>query len=119
MMTDLGGLNPHHAVAGFGGGLAYLPFMKPANRLAVLGAVIAGVTTAMFLTPFVAQILAHPSLLGSPLTPRSELGLAFLLGLTAMTLIPAILGAVSWVKDHIAHIMHRVFGTKGGSDGSG
>lgn len=110
-MSDLGGLNPHHAVAGLGGGLAYLPFMKPANKLAVLGAVTAGVVTAMFLTPVVAEILAIPSLMGKPLTARAELGLAFLLGLTAMLLIPAIIGAVTWVRDNVARIMERVTGT--------
>lgn len=110
-MTDLGGLNPHHAVAGFGGALASLPFMKPESLWLALGAITAGLTTAMFMTPVVAEILAVPRLLGSQLSQRAELGLAFLLGLTAMILIPAILGFASWVKDNVARIMERVTGT--------
>lgn len=118
-MADLGGLNPHHAVAGFGGAIASLPFMNPANKLVALGSVVAGLATAMFMTPAVAEILSSPKLLGSPLTMRSELGLAFVLGLTAMVLLPAILGAVSWVKDNIARLMERITGVppKGGGDG--
>lgn len=119
-MSDLGGLSPHHAVAGFGGALASLPFMNPANKLVALGSVVAGLTTAMFLTPVAAEILASPALLGSSLSARAELGLAFLMGLTAMVLLPAILGAVTWVKDNIARLMERVTGVKpsGGNDGN-
>lgn len=110
-MSDLGGLNPNHAVAGFGGALASLPFMRPASWWLALGAITAGLTTAIFMTPVVAEILAIPRLLGSPLTARAELGLAFLLGLTAMILIPAILGFAAWVKDNVSKIMERVTGT--------
>lgn len=110
-MSDLGGLNPNHAVAGFGGALASLPFMKPESWWLALGAITAGLTTAMFMTPVVAEVLAIPRLLGSPLTARAELGLAFLLGLTAMILIPAILGFASWIKDNVAKLMERVTGT--------
>lgn len=111
-MSDLGGLNPHHAVAGFGGALASLPFMKPESWWLALGAIFSGLATAMFLTPVVAEILAVPQFLGAPLTVRAENGLAFLLGMTAMLLIPAILGVVSWFKDNIAKIMERVTGTQ-------
>ena len=109
-MSELGGLNPHHAVAGFGGGLAYLPFMRPGSKLVALGAVVAGVATASFATPLVAELLASPKLLGTALSQRGELGLAFLLGLTAMLTIPAILGAVTWVRDNVGRLMERVSG---------
>lgn len=115
-MSDLGGLNPAHAVAGFGGALASLPFMKPATMWLAMGAITAGLATAMFMTPVVAEILAVPRLLGSPLTQRAELGLAFLLGLTAMILIPAILGFASWIKDNVTRLMEKLTGvapTKG------
>lgn len=111
-MNELGGLTPQHAAAGFGGALAYLPFSRPANKLAVLGSVTCGVASAMFLTPLAAQVLAHPSLLASPLTARAEAGLAFLIGLTAMLFIPAILGAVAYLRDNIAAIMQRVTNTQ-------
>jgi hypothetical protein len=117
-MADLGGLTPQHAAAGFGGALAYLPFSKPANKLAILGSVTCGVVTAMFLTPFVAQVMSHQALLGSALTPRAELGLAFLLGLTAMILIPACLAAATWLRDNIGVVMRRITGTQGGGDGA-
>lgn len=118
-MSDLGGLNPHHAVAGFGGALASLPFMNPANKLVALGSVVAGLTTAMFLTPVVAEIIASPLVLGSTLTPRAELGLAFILGLTAMVLLPAILNTATWVKDNIARLMERITGVAPKGDGDG
>lgn len=117
MNDPLGGLNPHHAVAGFGGALASLPFMKPATRLMALGMVVAGLANAMYMTPVVAEVLASPKLLGTPLTEPSKLGLAFLLGLTAMIFIPAILGFATWVRDNVAKIMERVTGTKGDSNG--
>lgn len=113
-MSDLGGISPQHAAAGFGGALASLPFMKPVGKILVLGSIVAGVTTAMFLTPVVADVLASPKLVAAPLTERAELGLAFLLGLTSMVLLPAILGAVSWVRDNIAALMEKFTGTKGG-----
>lgn len=110
-MSDFGGLNPHHAVAGLGGGLASLPFLKPATKLAVLGSVVAGIVTAMYMTPAVAEFLASPKVMGSPLTETSKLGLAFLLGLTAMIFIPAVLGAATWIKDNIAAIMQKLTNT--------
>lgn len=110
-MSDLGGLNPHHAVAGFGGGLASLPFLKPATRIAVIGSVVAGIVTAMYMTPVVAEIIASPKIMGSPLTETSKLGLAFVLGLTAMIFIPAVLGAATWVRDNVATIMQKLTNT--------
>lgn len=110
-MSDLGGINPHHAVAGLGGGLASLPFLKPAGKLAVVGSVVAGIVTAMYMTPVVGEVLSSQRFLGSALTKNSELGLAFLLGLTAMVLIPAVLGAVTWVRDNIGAIMQKITNT--------
>lgn len=118
MSDHLGGINPQHAVAGFGGALASLPFMKPATRLLALGSVLAGIGTAMFMTPAAAEFLVKTKLIDSALSAHGERGLAFLLGLTAMILLPAVLGAATWVKDNIARIMERISGTKGGSDGS-
>lgn len=118
MSDHLGGINPQHAVAGLGGALASLPFMKPATKLLALGSVLAGIGTAMFTTPVVAEILVKTKLIDSALSPHGERGLAFVLGLTAMVLLPAILGAVTWIKDNISRIMERISGTKGGSDGA-
>lgn len=120
-MADLGGINTNHAIAGVGGALASLPFLRPSGKLIVLGSVTAGLVTAAFMTPVVAEVLASPKLLGSPLTVRAENGLAFLLGLTAMILIPAILGVVTWVRDNIARVMERITGVSpksGGDNGS-
>ena len=111
-MSDLGGINPNHAVAGFGGGLAYLPFMKPDGRsilLAALGCLAAGVVTAAYVTPMVADVLAGPKFLGASLTPRSENGLAFLLGLTAMVFIPFVLSFVRWMGSNVNRLGERVF----------
>lgn len=116
-MSDLGGINPQHAVAGFGGALASLPFMKPANWLMACGMIVGGFVTAMYMTPVLAEVMASPKLLGSPMSPKAELGLAFLLGLTAMILIPATLGFATWVKDNVARIMVRVTGVTDSSGG--
>ena len=104
------GITPTHAAAGFGGALASLPFTKPTNRWAVLGTITGGLVTAMFLTPIFVDILSSPKLLGYHISEKGEMGMAFLLGLTAMILIPAILAAVTWVKDNISRLMERVTG---------
>lgn len=117
MNDPLGGLNPHHAIAGFGGALASLTFTKPATLLVALGTLSAGLATAMYMTPVIAEILSSPKLLGYALTGRAELGLAFLLGLTVMIFIPAVLGFATWVKDNVSKIMERVTGTKGDTNG--
>lgn len=108
-MSDFGGINPYHAAAGFGGGLAYLPFARPAHKLAALGAVAAGVTTAAFLTPLVVESMQR--FLQWNVSPKAELGMAFLVGLTAMTSIPIILGIFGWIKDNLAKLMQRLTGT--------
>lgn len=107
-MDGFGGLNPTHAVAGFGGGLAYLPFMSPSGKLAVLLAVVAGVVTASFATPITVEALDR--FLQWKVSARAEMGLAFLLGLTAMTLIPIVLGIVGWIRDNIARLAAKIFG---------
>lgn len=120
-MADLGGINTNHAIAGVGGALASLPFLKPSGKLLILGSVTAGLVTAAFLTPVAAEILSSPALLGTPLTIRAENGLAFMLGLTAMILIPAILNIVTWVRDNVARLMERITGVapkSGGDNGS-
>lgn len=117
MSDHLGGINPQHAVAGFSGALASLPFMKPATKWLAIGSVFAGIGTAMFLTPGVAELLHKTAMVSGPLSANTERGLAFLLGLTAMVLLPAILGAATWVRDNIGKIMERVSGTKGDRDG--
>lgn len=102
-MQELGGLNPHHAVAGFGGGLASLFFLEPRNRVAALGSVFVGVVTAMYLTPVVLDVLIYHT--AYRFSKNGELGLAFVLGLTAMVFIPAILGFAAWVRDTMATLV--------------
>jgi hypothetical protein len=109
---DLGGLNPHHAVAGLGGGVAALPFTKPVSRLMAVGFIVAGLMTAIYLTPLAAEGLLVSGLLKSALSARAELGLAFLLGVTAMVLIPTIIGMATWCRDNVGAIMKRVTGGK-------
>ncbi len=106
-MDGFGGINPAHAAAGFSGGLAYLPFAKPAGKLAVIGAVAAGVTMASYVTPVASEALVH--FWKWQLSAAAERGLAFLIGLTAMLLIPIILGFFNWVKTHVASLARRVF----------
>ena len=72
---------------------------------------MAGIVTAMYMTPAVAEIIASPKVMGSPLTETAKLGLAFLLGLTAMIFIPAVLGGATWIRDNIGVIMQKITNT--------
>jgi hypothetical protein len=69
-------------IAGFAGGIVSLAFLQGLSRRQALLAVIVGCLTAVYLTPVIVWWLN--------LSPNMENGTAFLLGLSAMNLIPLI-----------------------------
>lgn len=83
------GVKVAHAVAGFAGGVITLSFIKNLSPFQGISAVFTGFVTAVYLTPLGTNLLN--SYTKDPLSEPSELGMAFLLGLTAMNLIPGFL----------------------------
>lgn len=69
-------------VSGFMGGVISLSFVKELSKPQALAAVITGALSAGYLTPVVTYYLPHT---------LPELSVSFLVGLTAMNLIPGII----------------------------
>lgn len=109
-LPGIEGANPGHAAAGFGGALAAIPFMPPSSPAAILILVLSGLMTAMFLTPVTSEMLASSKLLGVVLSPRAEIGLGFVLGLTSMALLPMILGVVRWFGTNLDALLRKFTG---------
>ncbi len=120
-MSDLfGGVKPEHAIAGFGGALAYLPFAKELKPWLVLGILCAGVATAAFFTPLAVGLLRRFA--AWDLGVQEQFGLAFLLGFTAMVgILPFALAVATWLNTNADALMSRLTGTaqKGGGDAPG
>ncbi|PMQ04178.1 hypothetical protein DyAD56_15935 [Dyella sp. AD56] len=81
------GIKLSTTIAGFAGGVVSLAFIQNLNRTQAIGAVVVGTLTAAYLTP---AILEHFNL-----GPELNNGAAFVIGLCAMSIIPAIKKAVS------------------------
>lgn len=75
-------------VAGFAGGVVSLAFVQKLNRWQAVGAVVVGALTATYLTPVVVEKMgiAQPEFVNCT---------AFVIGLCAMNIVPAIKAAVS------------------------
>jgi Na+/proline symporter len=70
-------------IAGFAGGVVSLAFIQGLNRWQAIAAVVVGALTATYLTPVAVYKL-------SITTPEMQNGAAFVIGLCAMNIIPAI-----------------------------
>jgi hypothetical protein len=81
------GLKLSTTLAGFAGGVVSLAFIQNLNRTQAVGAVVVGTLTAAYLTP---AALEHFNL-----GPELNNGAAFVIGLCAMSIIPAIKKAVN------------------------
>lgn len=84
--STLFGLKVGSLVAGFAGGVVSLSFLKGLSHQQAVLAVFTGVASAAYLTP----LAMHYVLPGQIDTPI-EKGTAFLIGLTAMNIIPGFL----------------------------
>lgn len=67
-------------VAGFAGGVVSLSYLRELTKSQMLLAVATGSLTAGYITPAVLHYIAFP--------PELENGIAFLVGLTAMNVVP-------------------------------
>jgi hypothetical protein len=76
-------------VAGFAGGVISLAYLQELSRTQMVLAVLSGSACAGYLTPIAIPVIAGG--LGIPATPHMENAAAFLLGLTAMNVIPGLL----------------------------
>lgn len=76
-------------VAGFAGGVISLAYLQELSRAQMVLAVIAGSACAGYLTPVAIPVIAHA--IGTEVTPNLENAAAFLLGLTAMNIIPGVM----------------------------
>lgn len=88
MSADLLGVKYATLVAGFAGGVVSLAYLKEMSRTQMVLAVLTGSMVAGYLTPVAIPMLARA--LGIEASPSMENAAAFLLGLTAMNVIPAI-----------------------------
>lgn len=87
------------AVAGFAGGVASLSYLKPLSKTLAFASVITGALFATYVTPLFTDWFK--------LGPAAEHGSAFLLGLTAMNLIPLALGVSAYLRDHPGEIARK------------
>lgn len=77
------GIKLSSTIAGFAGGIVSLAFIKGLTRFQAVMAVVVGALTANYLTPFAVYKLGV-------VQPQFQSGMAFVLGLCAMNIIPAI-----------------------------
>lgn len=78
-------------LAGFAGGVASLSFVRDLNRTQSVLAVLTGMLSANYLTPVATYYISHWGNGGAPLTDDMHYAAAFLVGLTAMNIIPGII----------------------------
>jgi hypothetical protein len=79
------GVKTAFLIAGFAGGIASLSFVKELTAKQAVLAVLTGALTAGYATPIVLHYFGGPS------GPSYENGAAFVIGLTAMNIIPGLL----------------------------
>lgn len=80
-------------IAGFAGGVVSLAFVQGLSRAQAIMAVVVGALTAAYLTPAVVEKLS--------ISPELQNGAAFVIGLCAMSVIPAIKKAVAMRAEHL------------------
>lgn len=85
--TSILGVKLGPTIAGFAGGVVSLAFIQGLTRMQGVMAVVVGMLTAAYLTPVVVAKLG--------ITPELQNGAAFVIGLCAMSVIPAIKKAVA------------------------
>lgn len=100
--TSIAGLKLSTLLGGFMGSLVSLSFVAGLGMWGRTTAVFTGTVTAAYVTPVVVSYWGVGS--------AAENGLGFLIGLTSMNLIPAIINASRWVRCNIKSIIAKKFG---------
>ena len=107
-ITGFLGLKYTTLLGGFLGALASLSFVRELSLWGQLSAVLTGTATAAYVTPVIAGYWV--------ITPAAENGIGFLLGLTSMNLVPAVINASKWVRCNVKRLLAKHFGTVEGGD---
>lgn len=86
-------------LAGFFGSLVALTFLKELTRLQMTGALITGLATSTYLTPL--------AMFYFNLTPEVNDGIAFLMGIVAMNIVPAIISVSEVIRKDPLELIKR------------
>jgi hypothetical protein len=96
-------------IAGFAGGVVSLAFVQGLTRFQAVMAVVVGALSANYLTPIAVDKLGI-------VQPDFQNGMAFVIGLTAMNLIPAIkLGVGKFVAERSGGVVDPIPPSEGGT----
>jgi len=104
--TSLLGLKYASLLAGFAGGVISLTFVRSLTKGYAALAVFTGSMTAGYVTPLINQYFT--------LSSEGQNGIAFLLGLTAMNLIPGVLFLSRKFETNPLWLIDRLRGRKDG-----
>ena len=96
------GLKYTTLLGGFLGALVSLSFVTELGLMARMSAVLTGTVTAAYATPV---IVAYWTV-----SAAAENGIGFLIGLTAMNLVPAVISASKWISANARRIVAKRLG---------
>lgn len=99
-IADALGVKGATVVAGFAGAVVSLSFVKELSKTQMVVAVIVGSVTAAYLTPFLLASMNLPS--------EMQNGGAFIIGLTAMNIIPGMLKLTEWFRQDPWAVLDRL-----------
>jgi ABC-type Co2+ transport system permease subunit len=91
----LSDLEYHTVIAGFFGGVIFVAFTKNLSRLQMFTSIITGLLSAYYLTSLFCAYASK--LTGVEFSVKMESGVAFLIGITALYIIPAIIRKINKV----------------------
>lgn len=106
-VTGILGVKTSVMVAGFAGGVVSLSYLRELSRLQMAMAVLAGTVTSGYLTPLAQHWITMPV--------EAENAVAFLIGLTAMNIVPGFLK----LSEIFKRDPRSFFGGGGGNNGGG
>lgn len=101
-VSSILGLKYTTLLGGFLGALVSLSFMSELGRWGRVSAVLTGTATAAYATPVIVGYWA--------IGAAAENGIGFLLGLTSMNLVPAVVAASKWLRCNVKRLMSKQFG---------
>lgn len=88
-------LEYHTVIAGFFGGVIYVAFTRNLSRLQMLTSIITGLLSAYYLTPLFSAYAGK--ITGMDFNIQMQSGVGFLIGITALYIIPAIIRKINKV----------------------
>ena len=100
--TTLVGVKYSTAIAGFFGSVVALTFAKELTLLRLLFAILTGCVTSVYTTDMAVHYF--------DVEPTLDSGVAFLIGLTAMALIPVVFSFIEQLKKKTGEIIQKFLG---------